>query len=179
VRQYTGNRDGDHGKARPGLLEFVKTVEQATDGALWNNGTYASRTMRGKESLSVHATGRAVDLSWRKTGNKGRRNGRAVAQWLCDALTANAELLGVEMVIDYWPKPWGRGWRCDRGVWQMYDKLTVHGAPDGDWLHVELSPDMADSQARVREAWSDAAVAGIFAAMPNPAKKRNQAGRGK
>jgi hypothetical protein len=81
---YTGNRDGDSGKARPGLLEFVKTVEQITDGALWNNGTYVKRDMRGKPgTMSVHSTGRAVDLSYRKMGKKGRRNGREIGKWLC------------------------------------------------------------------------------------------------
>ena len=175
MRQYTGNRDGDHGKVRPGLTEFVKTVEQITDGALWNNGTYASRTMRGKTSLSVHATGRAVDLSYRKLGTKGRRNGRAVAQWLCDVLVDNAEVLGVECVLDYWPKPYGRGYRCDRNGWVLYKTETISGAPDGDWLHVELSPRMADSPTLVREAWSDVAQTGVLAQMPNPKRKKSQA----
>jgi len=175
MTQYTGNRDGDHGKARPGLLEFVKTIEQVTDGALWNNGTYASRNMRGKGSLSVHATGRAVDLSWRKLGTKGRRNGRAVAQWLCDVLVNNAETLGVECVLDYWPKPHGRGYRCDRDGWLNYKSATIGGAPDGDWLHVELSPRMADSPTLVREAWSDVAQTGVLAQMPNPKRKKSRA----
>jgi hypothetical protein len=174
MAQYTGNRDGDHGKARAGLLEFVKTIEQVTDGALWNNGTYASRNMRGKTSLSVHATGRAVDLSWRKMGSKGRRNGRTVAMWLCDVLAEHAETLGVECVLDYWPKPHGRGWRCDRGSWANYKEATLGGAPDGDWLHVELSPRMADSPTLVREAWSDVAQTGVFAQMPTSARKKSR-----
>ena len=174
MRQYTGNRDGDHGKARPGLLEFVKTIEQVTDGALWNNGTYANRKMRGKESLSVHATGRAVDLSWRKLGTKGRRNGRAMAMWLCDVLFEHADTLGVEAILDYWPKPHGRGYRCDRGSWQNYTVPTIGGAPDGDWLHVELSPRMADSPTLVREAWSDVAQTDAFVRMPSSRRKRNQ-----
>jgi len=175
MRQYTGNRDGDHGKARPGLLEFVKTIEQITDGALWNNGTYANRNMRGKESLSVHATGRAVDLSWRKLGSKGRRNGRAVAMWLCDVLAQHADTLGVEAVLDYWPKPHGRGYRCDRDGWTLYKSATIGGAPDGDWLHLELSPRMADSPTLVREAWSDVAESGVLAKMPNPKRAGSKA----
>jgi hypothetical protein len=174
MRQYTGNRDGDHGKARPGLVEFVKTIEQITDGALWNNGTYANRSMRGKESLSVHATGRAVDLSWRKLGNKGRRNGKAVAEWLCDVLAEHADTLGVECILDYCPKPFGRGWRCDRDGWVNYKTLTIHGAPSGDWLHVELSPRTADSPTLVREGWSDVAETGVLAKMPNPRRNGNK-----
>ena len=171
MRTYTGNRDGDHGKARPGLLEFVKTVEQVTDGAMWNNGTYASRPMRGKQSLSVHATGRAVDLSWRKMGKKGKRNGLDVSRWFADLLVDNADLLGVECVLDYHPAPWGRGWLCDRGEWQSYKTATLGGAPSGDWLHVELAPSMADSPTLVREAWSDLAVAGLLVGMPTPKRK--------
>ncbi len=179
MRQYTGNRDGDSGKARPGLVEFVKTVEQITDGALWNNGTYVKRNMRGKESLSVHATGRAVDLSYRKLGTKGRRNGKEVAMWLCDVLVDNADTLGIECVLDYNPKPYGRGYRCDRDGWVAYKTPTIGGAPDGDWLHVELSPRMADSPTLVREAWSDVADSDVFLRMPKGQAKRNRAKQGK
>jgi hypothetical protein len=42
-----------------------------------------------------------------------------------DACVANANVLGVQMVIDYWPQPYGRAWRCDRMDWQVYQKETV------------------------------------------------------
>jgi len=176
ANRYTGNSDGDSGRAKPGLLEFVKTIEEITDDAIWNNGTYVNRDKRGKPgSLSVHSTGRAVDLSYRKLGKKGRRNGRTIAEWLCDVLVENSEVLGVECVLDYYPKPFGRGFRWDRKDWLVYDKATLHGAPFGDWLHVELSPRMADSQALVRESWGRVAESELFLRMPKgPAKKNRQ-----
>lgn len=171
---YTGNRDGDSGKARAGLLEFVKTVEQITDGALWNNGTYVKRDMRGKPgTLSVHSTGRAVDLSYRKLGKKGRRNGREMGEWLCDLLSAHSETLGVECILDYHPEPWGRGYRWDRDKWSSYTVATLGGAPKGDWLHVELAPRMADSPTLVREAWSKVADSEEFLRMPKGPKKKS------
>lgn len=166
MARYTGNSDGDHGHARVGLIEFVKTVDEITDHALWNNGTYANRNMRGKSTLSVHATGRAVDLSWRKFGRHGRSNGLAISRWFCKLLATNAELMGIECILDYHPAPWGRGWRCDRGTWEKYSEKTIEGAPGGDWLHVELTPKMADSRSAVREAFSDLAASGALTTIP-------------
>jgi hypothetical protein len=179
-KTYTGNKDGDSKRARPGLLEFVKTVEQVTDGALWNNGTYVAREMRGKPGvMSVHSTGRAVDLSYRKLGKKGRRNGRAVAEWLCDVLSEHSEVLGVEAILDYFPAPHGRGYRWDRDAWMSYKVPTIGGAPSGDWLHVELSPRMADNPTLVREGWSEVADSDAFLRMPKGPAKKNRAASGK
>jgi hypothetical protein len=44
---------------------------------------------------------------------------------------------------------------CDRDAWSKYKKATISGAPKGDWLHVEISPEMADSPAKVREAFAN------------------------
>jgi hypothetical protein len=111
--------------------------------------------MRGKPgSLSVHATGRAVDLSYRDMpDDRGKPNGRQLSKVFIDACVANANVLGVQMVIDYWPQPHGRAWRCDRMDWQVYQKETVHGAPGGDWWHVEITPKMADNPDAVKAAF--------------------------
>lgn len=151
---YTGNSDGDSGGVREGLMEFMRHVIYFSEGRLWNNGTYVKRDMRGKPgSMSVHATGRAVDLSWRKMPTKGFRNSRAHAEHIANFLARHADTLGVELVLDYWPKPYGRGYKWTGGSWKNYDKPTIHGAPDGDWLHIELSPRWADSKALVRESF--------------------------
>lgn len=147
-RRYTGTGDGPFRGKRPGTEQFVREVSALSGGALWNNGTWVVRPMRGKESLSVHATGRAMDLSWR-----GKPNGRKSAERVMDILTANNLILGVEMILDYW-ESYGRGWRCDRQQWQTYTKPTIHGAPGGDWIHVEISPRMADSPHRVTAAFA-------------------------
>ena len=152
-KKYTGNSDGLASGEKPGLTELVKHLIYLSDGALWNNGTFVNRPKRGSESLSVHATGRAVDLSYRKTPTKGNRNGRAVAEHMADFLVRHADELGIEMILDYFPKPHGRGYKWTRGTWENYAKSTIHGAPDGDWLHVELSPEWADSKLKVRESF--------------------------
>lgn len=156
-RPYTGISDGisPTNAARLGLVAFVRQIERRSNSALWNNGTFANRPKRGKDTMSVHATGRAVDLSYRKTSTKGVPNGRLIAvEWL-DLLTipSNAEALGIEMILDYWTSPFGRGWRCDRGTWENYKKATITGAPNGDWLHIELSPQTADNPAAIRQAF--------------------------
>ena len=154
ARKYTGTTDGPAPGKRAGLEEFVKQVATLSGGALWNNGTWVVRNMRGKESLSVHATGRAVDMSWRKLGNKGVADGRGQARRTINQLVANADLLQIECILDYFPDPHGRGWRCDRGTWQVYTKPTISGAPSGDWYHIEISPEMADSPQKVVDAFA-------------------------
>ena len=154
-RHYTGNKDGAAKGLRPGMKVFIDEVIKLGNGAFWNNGDFGVRTMRGKESLSVHATGRAVDFSYRNMGKgKGVPNGRREAVRMCKLLVANADLLGLEALFDYFPAPHGRAWMCDRDAWSNYKKETIHGAPKGDWLHAELSPEMADSPAKVREAFA-------------------------
>lgn len=147
-RRYTGTKDGVSKGKRPGTEEWVRQACALTGGVLWNNGTWVVRNMRGKNDLSVHATGRAMDLSWR-----GKPNGRKAAERLMDILVANETLLGLEMILDYW-EGYGRGWRCDRQSWQVYTKPTIHGAPGGDWIHVEVSPRVADLPQRVKAAFA-------------------------
>jgi len=142
-RKYTGTTDGPAKGKRPGTEQWVKEVTALSGGVLWNNGTWVVRNQRGKTALSVHATGRAMDLSWR-----GKPNGRKTAERIMDVLVANHNLLGLECILDYW-EGFGRGWRCDREAWVSYTKPTLLGAPGGDWIHVEVSPRVADSAHKV------------------------------
>ena len=153
-RQYTGNKDGAAKGLRPGMKVFIDEVIKLGNGAFWNNGDFGVRNMRGKESLSVHATGRACDFSYRNMGNgKGVPNGRREAVAMCKLLVDNADSLGLEALFDYFPAPFGRAWMCDRDAWSKYKKATISGAPKGDWLHVEISPEMAENSLYVREAF--------------------------
>lgn len=121
--------------------------------ALWNNGTWGIRPIRGKEQLSNHARGIAADLSWRYMKHKGIRfGGRRQAVAAMNFLVANAEALGIQMIIDYGFGKHGRAWRCDRWSWKVYDKPTVTFGGVGDWLHVEVD-------GKVKPA----AVAAVFA----------------
>lgn len=150
-RDYIGASDGPSKGKRAGTEEWVRQAIKYSNGALWNNGTWGIRDVKGKPgTMSVHATGRAMDLSYRKTDSKGVAQGRKQAKTFLDVVIANANRLGVQMCIDYWPTAWGRAWRCDRQAWKAYETKTVSGAPGGDWLHFELSPAMADNPEAVK-----------------------------
>jgi hypothetical protein len=154
ARDYLGNSDGPAPAKRPGTEEWVRQAAKYSSGALWNNGTYGQRDVRSKPgTLSVHATGRAMDLSYRKMDTKGVATGRNTSKQFIDKVVAHANQLGVQMVIDYWPQPFGRAWRCDRQAWKAYETKTVSGAPGGDWWHIEIAPGMADNPEAVKAAF--------------------------
>ena len=171
-RKYTGNTDGAAKGRRAGLTVLINEIVRLSDKGLWNNGDWGVRNMKGKQSLSVHATGRAVDLSYRFMPNtkdasntKGKQNGRAVALQWCKILTDHADAVGLEMIIDYFPEPYGRAWQCSRNGWVKYERKMVEGAPKGDWLHVEISPALADDPAAMKAAF--AIIEQQIASQPN------------
>lgn len=143
-RTYTGTTDGVARGKRPGLEAFVAAIQTASGGKLWNNGTYGVRNMRGKPVLSVHATGRAADISRRAFRSRPGCS-RAELELVIDWLVANADAIGLEFLGDYEPQPAGRGWKCDREAWKNWKRGEVAGAPGGDWIHIELDPEHADS----------------------------------
>ena len=138
-RPYTGNSDGAAPSHLPGMDEWIRQAIKYGAGAFWNNGSYGVRPKKGSESLSVHATGRAVDLSYRMSEKHPTANRKGSIAFI-NIVLANANELGVECVLDYFPKAFGRGWRCDRQAWKSYSKPEIHNAPGGDWLHVEVAP---------------------------------------
>lgn len=144
TRPYTGNSDGASKGKRPGLEGFVSAIQNQSGGQLWNNGTWGIRNMRGKNALSVHATARAADISRRNY--RGRPGcSRADLELVIDWMIANADAIGLEFLADYEPAPGGRGWKCSRNAWKSWNRGTVKGAPGGDWIHIELDPEHADS----------------------------------
>lgn len=152
-RVYTGF-NGNATTKLAGTERFVAQIESRTKKTLWNNGTWGVRLMRGKANPSVHGTGRAIDISWRHMGDgRGLPYGRTLAvKWMND-LAANATALGIELIIDYGAKPFGRAWRCDRVKWRRYWKPTVKHGGTGDWFHIELNPHMATSDEDVQVAF--------------------------
>jgi hypothetical protein len=149
-RPYTGNKDGVAAGEHPQLTALIKELVKAYSPALWSNGSFGVRNMKGKESLSVHATGRAVDISFRNMGDGKRgvaKGGRKYATEAMEYLIKHADALGIEMIIDYFPAPHGRAAKCDRDMaWLKYDKPTVSGAPTGDWFHVEVDGKKSSEQ---------------------------------
>jgi len=143
MRPYTG-WDGNATGRRPGLEQLVDSIEAWTAKGLWNNGTWGVRDKRGKQgNPSVHSTARACDLSWRDMGRKGCGDYNVACQVL-DFLTQYADDLLIEAMFDYYPRPYGRGWKCDRREWTNYSSRAFSGSPGGDWIHLEIAPTRAD-----------------------------------
>jgi len=144
-RKYTG-WDGNASGKRAGMETFIKLTSEHFNNGVWNNGSWVVRNMNNKNrpgKPSVHGTGRAADMSWRSLRGKGFGNYETALQ-VVDFWVANAELFLIEEIHDYFPAPHGRGWRCDRSAWKVYDKPTIGSAPGGDWFHVEIAPAHAD-----------------------------------
>ena len=159
ARKYTGYNGDAIGK-QAGLEELVRQL--CSKFPLFNNGTWVVRNMNNanlsKPKPSVHSTGRAADLSWRKSGKKGSGN-YADAVALLDFLVLHAEALQIEELHDYFPQPHGRGWKCDRESWKVYDKPTIGSAPGGDWIHLEISPLHAQNALYYKEFFANLATA--------------------
>lgn len=157
-RPYTGY-DGTAKGITGGLAQWIIEARRTSGGLLTNLGAFGVRPIRGKPGqMSVHSTGRAVDLSYARRAAAGPQplgpeRRRAAVAWLDRIVEANAEL-GVEAVLDYFPAPHGRAWFCDRQAWTVYQTKTITGAPGGTWFHVEITPDMAKAAAQVRQAFA-------------------------
>lgn len=164
-RPYTGNTDGV-GHRRPGTEAFVRAIQQHTAGGMWNLGTFAVRPMRGKTVLSVHATGRAFDLSRRKTASHKGASRQFLLQ-VCDWMTEYADQIGLELLCDYqWTGQLANGrpaaariWKCDRVAWKAQTPGSIMYGGSGDWLHIELDPEHAN-----HTDW----IAPMVATMPSP-----------
>jgi hypothetical protein len=132
--------------------EWIRQAVKYGGGAFYNLGSWGIRNMKGSDNLSVHACGRAVDLGYTKSDKHPTANRKGAVAFL-NIVTANANALGLECVLDYFPQSFGRGWRCDRQAWKSYSKPEIHGAPGGLWHHYEISPAMADNPTLVKQAF--------------------------
>lgn len=154
AKDYLGNSDGPAKGPRPGTDEFIRQMIKVSLNAMFNLGSYGQRDMKGKPgTLSVHATGRAVDLGFSKSDKHPEAN-RARAMAAVKLVLEHANEFGIQACYDYWPLPWGRGWRCDRQTWENYTVKTISGAPRGQWFHFELEPRMADDPAAVKAVFN-------------------------
>jgi hypothetical protein len=82
-------------------------------------------------------------MSWkRRADGKGYGDYQTALQ-VVDFLVQHADLLTIEEIHDYHLAPHGRGWKCDRNAWKVYDKPTI-GSQGGDWWHFEISNEHAD-----------------------------------
>lgn len=152
-RPYTGISDGIAKARRPGTEHMAAVIQYLTAGKLWNNGTYGIRTIRGGTRISVHATGRAIDISRRNMGGTRPGCSRTEALKWIQMLIDHCE--GLECVVDYDYQGTARVWKCDRLAWRTQPKGSISGAPGGDWFHIELAPAWADSKTKVDQFWKD------------------------
>jgi hypothetical protein len=160
MRPYTVTAAPLVDRALPGTTAWADEACKRSGGFLWNNGTYVKRDMRGRPGVvSNHARGLAMDLSYRHvvTGSKakGQERGRSTALAYVKELLMHADLLGIELVIDYWGPERARIWKCDRDAWRPQDPGAVHGVP-GDWFHIEISQTMSFDPIKVKAAWTKA-----------------------
>ncbi len=102
---------------------------QATFSGINGYGGYACRPNTANTSeLSVHGTGRAIDIMISGTANS------AVGDPIANYLVQNAEKIGVQYII------WNRNsWNASRSA---PNKLRAYGGPNPhtDHVHVELTP---------------------------------------
>jgi hypothetical protein len=164
---YLANNVAVATRPLPGTEKWAQLANRYSNGALWNNGTWVVRDVRGKPGqISNHARGIAMDLSYRYSvaTKKGVPDGRKKSLEFMRTCLSNYDALGIMLVIDYWPQPYGRSWRCDRAgvgvvqpahgeAWQKPAKHMFTGAPGGDWWHVEITPTMAHNADKVTEAF--------------------------
>lgn len=148
-RKYTGF-DGIADGYKKGTERFKNMVLFLNGGKLKNYGSFQVRKIKGSDKWSVHATGRAIDF-----GYDNREDGLA----FIDFLVRNADAFGVEAIHDYKFGDWGRGWYCNKADWTVYKKNSI--GRGGNWVHVELSPAVANDAAYV-----DA----VFGCLLNPVR---------
>jgi len=164
ARKYTGNSDGlSKTGAQPGTEKLLELCQKRW--GFTSLGIFANRSMKNPKAvagdpkwLSVHATGRAIDLGYTDRA-------KAIQAW--DWFLANSAALGIEELHDYAYDAnvkdkvlgWGRGYRCSRGEGsnpksvKIYDVNDNAGSQGGKWLHIELSPEMAKDAAVFEAAW--------------------------
>jgi len=111
-------------------------------------------------TVSNHAKGLAVDLSYRLVANEVGKSiymGRQRSLPYMIKLLENADTLGIELCIDYALR---RSWKCDRGNWIRGNFQT------GDWFHVEVNSVIAHSEQLAKRAWDK-----VFGIIPTVIKK--------
>ena len=141
----------------PGMDEWIRQAIKYADGCLWDNGSFVVRNMKtkGKEHIvSNHSRGLAVDLSYRLQVkyNRGKVDGEKLAQVFLNKVLQHAEILGVQLCIDY---NRNRSWKIDRGTWKA-GNFEI-----GDWLHLETDIDLIKDPKAVKTAWDK-----VFNAIP-------------
>lgn len=135
---YSGAPSSCSGTFRPGTRELAEFLKRSFAGAT-SYGGYACRANTANPGqLSVHASGRAIDLFVPLHGGAADNDkGDPIAHYLIK----NAEALGIEYLV----------W--DRTSWGAYRAAPKHREytgphPHHDHLHIEVSPAKANATGR-------------------------------
>lgn len=119
--------DGIHcaGSRLPGTARLAEYLE-TFPGVSGTGGYHCRRNTNNEREMSVHGTGRAIDIMLPKVDGQPNPNGDAIANWL----VTNANMLGVQLVI------WDRTiWNSERRTARPYTGPSSHT----DHIHVELT----------------------------------------
>jgi len=161
VKPYTVNAAPIVKGPLAGMDYWITRAIKHSDKSLWNNGSWMMREIKNKPgTISNHAKGLAVDLSYRMIANTPGKSiymGRQKSLPYITKLLENADTLGIELVIDYALR---RSWKCDRGSWIAGNFQT------GDWYHIEINSVMAHSEQLAKQAWDK-----VFGLIPAVTKK--------
>jgi hypothetical protein len=132
---YSGAPSSCSGTFRPGTRRVADFLRAEFEGAT-SYGGYACRANTANTSqLSVHASGRAIDLFVPLDGGEADNDlGDPIAHYLM----TNAEELGIEFIV----------W--DRTSWGAHRPAPKHRAytgphPHHDHLHIEIAPSVANN----------------------------------
>lgn len=122
------------GRLLPGTNELGNHLVRQFAGARYFQG-YACRQIGGSSSMSVHGTGRALDVFIPlDRGQADNDKGDPVANWLVQ----NAQHIGIQLII------WDRTiWTANRAAGTK-DRSYGGEHPHHDHLHIELTPDGAN-----------------------------------
>jgi Putative peptidoglycan binding domain len=135
VLSYEGAGDVPSDGPTPGIENWKAYVLSRWPGGI-DLGTWGVRNIRGGNTLSVHAVGRAWDWRYANPGP-----GRAAAEEAMAFTIDNHELLGIQAIHDYVAC---RIWRSSRGgsgpAWKQQAKGNGMGEAWASWLHFEVHP---------------------------------------
>jgi hypothetical protein len=132
---YNGGRNCS-GTFTPGARDLGNYIVGRFAGAKYFQG-YNCRQIAGSSSMSVHGTGRAIDVFIPlHNGQADNDLGDPVANWLVE----NAQHIGIQYFI--WDRTQWSGSRAAGSKARYYS--GVH--PHHDHLHIELTPQAANKQ---------------------------------
>lgn len=130
---YTGAPARCSGTFLPGTRAVAEHLKQTFPGAVSYGGYNCRANTANRNELSVHASGRAIDLFVPLSGGQADNDlGDPIANYLVE----NAEKLGIEFIV----------W--DRTSWGAHRSAPKHRAytgphPHHDHLHIEVAPRVA------------------------------------